>query len=179
MITLHEPRDGRDALASACDALLEVLAEHHKSLRTLLALCDRKLAALRAADTAGLHALADEEASAVEAIAARDARREAVLARLAQLVPAAAARPPRLAALAAALPEPFSSRILAKSMGLRELAEKLQRKNGIAAAVARGLQTHIRAVFAEASSANCETVAYGRDGKADERVNRNWVDAVG
>lgn len=169
----------RTALADTCGTLLEELVSHQDALRGLLGMSERKLESLRRADTIALHTISQEETEAVDAIASLDARRNAVLARLAQLVPDTVPQRPRLSEIAAVVPEPFSSQILAKTLGLRDLAEKLQRKNRLAAAVARGLQDHIRAVFAEAASANCEAVAYGRNGKADERVNRNWVDAVG
>jgi hypothetical protein len=63
--------------------------------------------------------------------------------------------------------------------GLRGVAEELQKKNRLAAEVARKLQSHIRDVFAAIAQATQETVVYGRNGQYEQATARQWVDAVG
>jgi hypothetical protein len=166
-------------LSAAVDALLIVLDEFRAHLGGLLELSGRKLASLRAADAAELQRCAAEEGRALEALAACDARRAAALAGLAQVLPAAADCGANLTRLAGVLPEPFSSRITAKSAGIRPIAEQLRQKNQLAARVARGLQSHLRAVFADVAHAHDQTVGYGSRGQLATHRTRDWVDAVG
>jgi hypothetical protein len=85
----------------------------------------------------------------------------------------------RLSEIAEKLPEPHSSRLRAKTAGLRQTAEELRRENRVAAEVAQHLHKHIRAVFEDIARVNQESVVYGPSGKHEQRTNKTWVDAVG
>lgn len=167
------------SVAAAVTALDGVLGALHTGLKNLIEIADRKLAAMRSADAESLHACAARETDLLQAHFATERERDAVLALLAQHLPALSARPLHLGAVADAIPEPGASRIRARMQGLRTLAGELQKKNALAADVARRLQSHIREVFAAVAEVNQECVVYGRNGQHEAATTRRWVDAVG
>jgi len=164
-----------DELAELLTSLNDWLAQ----LRQLVALSQRKLAALRTADTPALEQLAGEEGERVRELLAAGTARAAVLARVAQSLPGGPPARLTLGTLAERLDEPAASVLRAKSVALREAATELQRKNAVVAQVARNLQGHIRGVFAELAKATQESVVYGAGGQPEASGRRCWVDAVG
>lgn len=170
-----EPR-GLDAQV---DELLATLTSLHEMLRQLLELAGRKLAAMRAADTEALRQCAADEGGILRALFEREKQRDAVLARLAQSVQWHEARHARLSEIAERLPEPFSSRLRAKTAGLRRTADELRQKNQLAATVARNLHKHLCAVFDDVANVNQESVVYGPNGRHEHRNQMTWVDAIG
>jgi flagellar biosynthesis/type III secretory pathway chaperone len=159
--------------------LLTTLHALHELLKQLLELASRKLVAMRAADTEALQNCATEERDVLRTLFAREQQRDAVLARLAQSLPNHDGQPVALSELAGVLPEPLSSRLRAKSLGLRQTADALRAKNQLVARVARNLHAHIRAVFADMAKVNQEAVGYGPNGKQEQRNRQTWIDAVG
>ena len=159
--------------------LLAALTSLHELLKQLLELAGKKLAAMRVADADTLQQCAAEEGGVLQTVFERGRERDAALARLAQSLHWRDAGHRRLSEAAERLPEPFSSRLRAKIVGLRETANELQQKNQLAATVARNLHKHIRAVFDDVASVNQESVVYGPSGKHEQRNKRTWVDAVG
>lgn len=181
-LTLHTDFDAGPAgllTERELPALLEVLALLQEQLRALVELAGAKLEALRGADAAALDRYARAEEGLIAAVTAAGSERSAILARLAQALRQPGLEQLRMSAVAAVLPEPFSSAILAKSVALREITLELERKNRLAAAVARNLHEHVRSVFAAVAETQQEVVVYGANGRPDPRVARNWVDAVG
>lgn len=173
-------RDGGAAdLPAQIETLLRSTTALHALLSRLSELATEKLAAMRTADAAALQACAVRECETLERLFAREQERDAVLARLAQSLHWQAPAPPRLSEIAEKIAEPFSSRLRAKIAGLRQTAEELQRKNRLAAEVARHLHKHLRAIFEEIAGVNPETVVYGPDGQQEPRATKTWVDAVG
>lgn len=169
----------RTRVAALVADLLASLDDVHDSLRRLLELARHKLAAIRAADTAELRHVAERECETLKALFSGEQQRDAVIARLAQSLHWEACGPARLSEIAERLFEPFSSRLRAKTAGLRETAAALQQKNRVAAGVARSLHNHIRAVFEDVARVNQETVGYGPDGQHEQHRMESWVDAVG
>jgi hypothetical protein len=168
--------------AASTDAVIELdatLAALQGGMKALVSVADDKLGAMRRADVEALHACATRETDLLEAHLARERERDAVLARLAQQMPAL--RAPRRAwtAVVEALPEPGASRIRARMQGLRAVAGELQKKNALAADVARKLQSHIREVFTAVAHADRECIGYGRHGRQEQTTARQWVDALG
>ena len=161
------------------DELLDALSALHELLNQLLELARAKLAAMRAADAPGLQRCAARECGVLERLFERERHRDAVLARLAQSLQWDATGPPRLSEVATKLPEPFSSRLRAKTAGLRQTANELRRENRLAAEVAQHLHKHIRAVFEDIARVNQESVVYGPNGRHENRTSKTWVDAVG
>jgi hypothetical protein len=159
--------------------LLAVLSPLHQLLKRLLQLARAKLDAMRRADAVALQRCAAEECGLLERVFAHEDRRNAALARLAQTLHSEDAPRARLAEIAQRLPEPFSSRLRARTAGLRRTADELRQKNRLAADVARHLHDHIRAVFDDVARVNQESVVYGPSGKHQHRTNETWVDAVG
>ncbi|MFQ5806196.1 MAG: flagellar export chaperone FlgN [Phycisphaerae bacterium] len=159
--------------------LLATVTSLHELLKQLLELAGRKLAAMRSADAGALQQCAADEGGVLQALFEREKQRDAVLARLAQSLHWRADCRPRLSEIAERLPEPFSSRLRAKIVGLRQTAGELRHKNQLAAAVARNLHAHIRAVFEDVAKVNQESVVYGPSGKHEQRNKKTWVDAVG
>ncbi len=178
--TVTNPADGRQQDPGVqIEELLETVSLLHELLKRLLELARAKLAAMRAADAETLHQCAAEECDVLEALFKREKQRDAVLARLAQSLHWSGDERARLSEIAERLPEPFSSRLRAKTAGLRKTADELQRKNRLAADVARHLHKHIRAVFEDVARVNQESVVYGPNGKHEQRTRKTWVDAVG
>ena len=167
------------SLEAQVGELLETVSALHEMLKQLLELARAKLVAMRAADAAALQRCAARECGVLERVFEQERQRDAVLARLAQSLHWDYAAPPRLSEIAGKLPEPFSSRLRAKTAGLRQTANELRRENGVAAEVARHLHKHIRAVFEDIARVNQESVVYGPSGKHEQRTNQTWVDAVG
>ena len=159
--------------------LLAMLTALHDSLRQLVELADRKLAAMRIADTEALQRCTAEEGRLLQAVFARERQRDAILARLAQDLPQPGGGPAELSEIADRLAEPSSSRLQAKIAGLCQTATALREKNRLAATVARNLHAHVRTVFDDVANANRESVVYGPNGKHEQRNPQTWVDAVG
>ena len=166
-------------LEAQADELLEVMSALHEMLKQLLELVQDKLAAMRGADAAELQRCAVEECGVLERLFAQECRRDAVLARLAQSLPGECPPQARLSEIAERLPEPFCSRLRARTAGMRRTIDELRRKNRVAAEVARHLHEHIRAVFEDVARVNQQSVVYGPSGKHEQRTNQTWVDAIG
>ncbi len=173
------PPGGRGPSVAQLHELFGVLDATLAAFRTLVGLADRKLAAIRQADTAGLQRVAEAECGVLERFFTLEQRREAILARVAQGLPGSDTAPPRLSQIAGKLPEPLGSRLRAKIAGLRHAAGELQQKNQMAATVARRLHNHIRAVFEDLVRQRQETVVYGPNGKQTKGSQESWIDAVG
>jgi hypothetical protein len=141
------------------------LAELHAALKQLADLADRKLAAMRIADTEALQDCAVREGDLLREMFRGEQRRNAVLASLAQGLHLAEPQRARLMEIADRLPEPLASSIRARGVALRDLAARLQRKNRLAAGVARNLQSHIRGIFAAMAGAAQESQVYGPQGR--------------
>mgnify|MGYP005834947563 CR=1 FL=1 len=165
--------------STAAQELLDELARWQTALETLLQVAGDKLAALRQADTAALHHCAVREGELLHALFRDGPRRQAALARAAQGLHAAGPPTGWLTQVAEQAPEPWASRLRARTAGLRELAGELQRRNKLVAHVARQLQSHIRGVFAELAGAAQESTVYGPQGQQEHSHPRCWVDAVG
>lgn len=173
---------GGSAPATQVAAVTELgryLADLHARLKELVALTDEKLSALKRADVAALDACAIREQVLVKDVLTREEQRNAILARVAQCLPSKPRPGAGLTEIADLLPEPAASALRARSVALRGLATELQRKNRIAADVARNLQTHIRGIFAEVAKAAQESVVYGSSGQHELSSVRRCVDAVG
>jgi hypothetical protein len=161
------------------NALLAQLAALHAQLKRLEELAGEKLDALRKADTSTLHRCAAEEGELLEGLYGRDPRQPAVLAGLAQQLRGAGRRGARLSELAQEYDEPIASRIRARLAGLGEIAARLEKKNRLAASVARGLHEAVRAALEDVRQARREPVGYEASGKLASRARDGWIDAIG
>jgi hypothetical protein len=180
MHVISRPDDaGLPSLEGQANELLEVLSLLHTMLQRLLELAGVKLSAMRTADAAALQRCAAQECDVLARLFEEEGRRDAVLARLAQSLPGEELRGARFSDIAERLPEPFGSRLRARTAGMRRTVEELRRRNRLAAEVARHLHDHIRAVFEDVARVNQESVVYGPSGKHEQRTKQSWVDAVG
>ena len=161
------------------DVLLRVVGELHDLLKHLSELATEKLAAMRTADAPSLQACATRECAALERMFGREQERDAVLARVAQSLRWEGTDRPRLSEIAEKIPEPYGSRLRAKIEGLKLTAGELQRKNKLAAEVARHLHKHLRAIFEEIAGVDQERAVYGPHGHTQQQATKTWVDAVG
>ncbi len=179
--TVRLPAQGppTTAFAQPLRELSQYLADLHDALKRLVALAAEKLAALRTANTAALRDCAVRENELVRQVLCGEQQRDAVLARLAQSLPGCPPKPAQLTELIEHLPEPLAGPLRARSVGLREMATELQRKNRLVEAVARNLQAHIRGVFAEVAKAAQESLVYGARGQHEVGSTRCCMDAVG
>jgi hypothetical protein len=168
-----------DSLAASVQSLDAALTAWHDQLGRLAELAAEKLAAMRAADADALQRCSADEAELLERVRSTAADREAALAGVAQAVRWEGVKTARLPQLAARLPQPHASRIHAKSLALREIAGTLEKRNRLAAGVARNLQSHLRAVLEGLAQGGQESVVYGRSGQFQNAAALNWVDAVG
>jgi hypothetical protein len=145
----------------------------------MVKLADDKLSALRGANVPELNRCTALEGGWLREMLAEGDDSPAILARLAQTMRALGPPGTRLNEIAAALPEPHKSRIAAKTQGLQRLAHALTEKNKLAAAVARGLHTHVRSVFAAVAEVGQESIGYARDGQVQHGNRNALLDAVG
>lgn len=159
--------------------LLAYLADMHADLKDLADLSGTKLAALRQADTVTLQACAAREEELLKRVLLAERRRDALLARAAQHLHCPELATRGLSALEKHLAEPQTSILRARRAALRDVAADLQRKNQVAAAVARHLQEHIRGIFADVAKVTQESLVYGARGQPETSTARCWVDAVG
>ncbi len=160
--------------------LLRHLSELYAAIVQLADLAAEKLAAMRVADTAALQRCTEREAELLQGVLHAEQQRPAILARLAQALHRPELATARLAQIADHLTEPAASALRARSVALREAAGRLQKKNRLAAVVARNLQGHLRGVFAAVAKAAQESVVYGpRCGTGFRTAPQGWVDAVG
>lgn len=166
-------------LGEPLGALVQHLTTLHAALRQLAELAGEKLAALRGADAEALQLCAARELVLLKEVLGAQQERNALLARLAQSLRCPQPQATRLTEIADRLPEPLASSLRARSAALREVATELQRKNQLAATVARNLQAHIRGIFAEVAGAAQESLVYGCKGAHQTSSTRCWVDAVG
>ena len=166
-------------LEAQFEELLAVVSAMHEMLKQLLELAQDKLAAMRGADAAELQRCAVEECGVLERLFAQECRRDAVLARVAQSLPGEYPPQARLSEIAERLPEPFCSRLRARTAGMRRTIDELRRRNRVAAEVARHLHEHIRAVFEDVARVNQQSVVYGPSGRHEQRTKETWVDAIG
>ncbi len=169
----HSERD--DAVRDT----VQHLGELHAALTSLLELAGEKLAALRAADTVALHRCAVQEEELLARVMTTEQQQPALLARLAQSLRCESLARARLTEIADRLPEPAASVLRARNVALRETARQLQRKNRLAAEVARNLHRHLRGIFADAVKSAQESLVYGPQGSQHTPGTRCWVDAVG
>ena len=166
-----------DALGA--QELLDALAALQRTTTQLVEIAEAKLVAARHADAAGLTALATRERLLLQQYAMDEQKRRAAVTQLAQGL-----RRPHLGAaplreLLGYLPGSATSAVTARAAGLRRQLEQLQQKNALFAAVARGLQEHIRAIFADVAKVQQESIAYGPNGRHAVSGTRSWVEAVG
>lgn len=183
-LRLVQPGDGPGAacaggLTELADALLAALATWRAQIAQLVEITERKLSAMRRADLEAMHNCLAAEAAALETVVHGERERRAILAALAQRLHLPPEPLPMLSQITAQLPEPKASLLRAKTLGLQDLAERLQKRNALAATVAQRLQMHLRAAVAEAAEANQTAVGYGPSGREEKRITRSWVDAVG
>ncbi len=172
---------GRDASASPASAaeLLSYLQQLHTLLTQLLELAQRKLTALRAADSDMLDSCAAREQELLEQVFRAAQGRGAALARLAQTLPGVDVRKISLRQLAEHLREPESSALRARSVALERIAHELRKKNETVATVAQRLHGHVRYVLGALMQAGQESVGYGPQGSHQMHTKQQWVDAVG
>jgi hypothetical protein len=174
-VTLH----GSSTLALIVRELSQHLSGLQAALQQLCETATDKLTALRRADTDALSACAAREEQLLKGVFRGEVERKAAIARVAQHLPCSTPQGARLYDIAEHLPEPLASALRARSVALRDVAAELQRKNKLAAGVARNLQGHIRGIFAEVAAAAQESVVYGPQGQHETGRPRAWVDAVG
>ncbi len=158
--------------------LLQQLDDLHGQLDELCDLAGRKLDAIRAADARGLHDCTAAEHRLLGSVLGAH-KTPALPAQLAQHLRDSAGTARRISDLADDLPAPQASRIHARIARVRTIARELQRKNQVVAQVARGLQEHLRGVFAAAADALQDKDMYTRKGQPDGRPASTWIDAVG
>jgi len=159
--------------------LVEDLSALYELLKQLADLAAVKLAAMRRADDRALEDCTTQEAHLIEKVFEAEQKRKATLARIAQALQAPRLQRAALSEVAGAFAEPWSSILRAKNAALREVAGKLRQKNDLAARVARDLQSHIRAIFAELAKASAESGVYGSRGQREFTGVRSCLDAVG
>lgn len=167
------------SLSADVSELIEVLSNLQTHLTDLVRISAEKLQALRGADADALEAHAAEENRLLRFLVEQGQSRDALVARFAQRLRLNGEDAVRLRDISGALPEPHASRIEAKSVGLRRLAQDLQEKNKMVSIVARRLHTQVREVFADVAGADQETIGYGSDGNQSRQRTRTWIDAVG
>ncbi|MBL8878405.1 MAG: flagellar export chaperone FlgN [Phycisphaerales bacterium] len=168
----------------ACDdadgrALVDVLGELAGLTVRLVECAGEKLAAIRRADSEALQTCVANEMKTLDAVLAAERKRDAIVARVAQRLQQPAMRRASMTSLAEKFSEPLRSAIHARCMGLRQAAENLQRRNRVAAEVARGLQSHVRAIFGKLAKAGQDATTYAGNGRMRHADKQLVIDALG
>lgn len=160
-------------------ALVHILGELQTLLTRLVECADEKLHAIRCAGAEALQACVGREMQYLDELLAVERKRDAIVARIAQQLQQPSLRRAPVQQTAEKFPEPLRSSIHARCMGLRQAAEKLQRKNRVAAEVAQGLQSHVRAVFGELAKACRDATTYSDTGRMRHTETQLVIDALG
>lgn len=160
-------------------ALIGILGELQTLVMRLVECAEEKLRAIRCAGAEALQACVAREMLDLDELLAAERKRDAVVARIAQQLQQPGLRRASMTQVAEKFPEPLRSSIHARCMGLRQTAEKLQQKNRVAAEVAHGLQSHVRAVFGELAKAGRDTTTYAGNGRMRHTEKQLVIDALG
>lgn len=166
-----EEADGR--------AIVDSLGELTGLMSSLVDCAGEKLAAIRRASAEALQSCVAAEMQTLDAVLAAERKRDAVVARVAQRLQLPSLRRASMTQVAEKFSEPWRSAIRARCMGLRKAAENLRQKNGVAAEVARGLQSHVRAVFGALAQAGQDATTYAGNGRMRHADKQLVIDALG
>lgn len=167
----HDDADGR--------ALVDVMGELQALMTQLVDCSAAKLAAIRRASAGELQRCVATEMQCLDQLLATERKRDAIVARVAHRLQLPALRRGSMLAVAEKFPEPLRSAIHARCVGLRKAAENLQQKNRVVAEVARGLQSHVKAVFDALAKAGQSETTYAGNGRMRHADKQLVIDALG
>jgi hypothetical protein len=148
------------ALAQLEAVLHDQIAAHQR----LLALLERKIAAMRCADHAAVAECCRQENREVQQVGEWEKRRLLLMAELTRALDPAAPEPLRLGDLAERLSEPARGRLLVLRTRLRERMEAVRRESAVAHRAAETLLTHMHGLMKTIGSVMTGIGVYGRGG---------------
>lgn len=161
--------------------VVAVLAELRRLHDDLGVVVQRKLQAMRTADTDGLRSAVAREEFLTQKIREQDGLRKQILQLIGEQIgmPAAKARAMTVRELAGRVSEPARSRLLALGAALRETVQETAESNRVAAIVSQEMLKHFRRVFQMMAEANRTPGAYSRTGRAESKNGMSVFEAVG
>ena len=159
--------------------LAECLAEMRGLYAELLAVLQRKLEAMRRADTELLNSCAARERFLLQRIAEAESSRKTLTADLQLRAGAKSKGPVSITELAERIGEPGRSKLLVLADGLRRLVEQTNQLNQVAALAGKELLAHFRYVYDVMRAAERDTGTYDVQGVRAAGSAQRILDAVG
>ena len=164
---------------AAAGQLAECLAEMRSLYEELLAVLQRKLEAMRRADTELLNSCAARERFLLQRISEVESSRKVLTGDLQLRTGVAAKRPMSITQLAERIGEPDRSKLLVLADGLRRLVEQTNQVNQVAALAGKELLAHFRHVYDVMRAAEQDTGTYDVRGARTAGSAQRILDAVG
>ncbi len=167
--------------SSRINALVGLLNEIADMHAELLASIDRKIEAMRSADTERIRDAMMNEKQIVDRINEREGLRKQLTVNIARSFGVGAERVRRMSAkqLAERFAGPDSVRIDRAVERMRELTGQIGRRNHVAQLISQNILRHMRIVFASMTAPANGGVAYSPDGHANATTNERIFDLVG
>lgn len=159
--------------------LAECLAEMRGLYEELLAVLQRKLEAMRRADTELLNSCAARERFLLQRISEAESSRKVLVTDLQVRAGVAAKRPISITQLAERIGEPGRSKLLVLADGLRRLVEQTNQVNQVAALAGKELLAHFKHVYDVMRTAERDTGTYDVRGARAAGSAQRILDAVG
>lgn len=150
-----------DKLLAELEELIRRLRDEH---RVLLAMVQRKIAALRMASPALVTDCCARENEMVQRIAALEKRRQAVVGQITGLVSPNAAEPLRLMEIAQHAPADRADRLKVLHAELRGLVEQVRNDTAVARQATQGLIQHMQGMMQNLRQLFAGANTYGRRG---------------
>lgn len=152
--------------------LVTLLEEIQRSYAELGDVLDRKLTAVRRADTAGMAATTRRERFLVDRIGERDGMRRQVMVLLGQAwgIDGSAAEKMSVREVASRTTPALSDRLLALADATRAAMERVSHANRIIDVVGKSMAQHFRSVYDAMTTGLKQRDVYSRSGRPDNTV---------
>ena len=158
--------------------LLTEMKGLHEGLREAI---QRKLGAMRSADTDQIHATAARERELADRIRKEEGLRRVLMERIGQAlgIGAVECRKMTVGSLAERVDEPAKTRLLVLGNELREVASEVARLNRIAALVSSEMVRHFRNIYSTFNRGGVDRAVYGNTGRPKEPTTPAMIDTLG
>jgi hypothetical protein len=171
----------RRALDKGLKELTVLLTDMSRLHQDLLSAANRKLEAIRSADTEVMQQASRREEELARSIKDREGLRQALMERLGGPLGLSAGRARRLTIgeLAERVAEPVRSRLTVLGGEIRKLASEIARVNRINALVSHEMLKHFRTVYDSIARGSAPREFYGRTGRPRTAAPTALIDTTG
>ncbi len=169
---------GLDKRIKELTFLLTEMKGLHEGLREAI---QRKLGAMRSADTDAIHAAAQRERELADRIRKEEGLRQVLMERIGQSmgIGAVECRKMTVGSLAERVDEPAKSRLLVLGNELREVASEVARLNRVAGLVSSEMVRHFRNIYSTFNRGGVDRAVYGNTGRPKESAMPAMIDTTG